>query len=273
MPEILQVVRPLVVQHLRLRRRYKRSDIGRFGHRNHKGRLELRMNLVIRRISVGVRPGPAVELKRVMQRLRSIGHIMSQPRCVKQNRRLSGLRILICRNQLAILPQPRFQPFVDLLHLPWLKPNLLRRQVQLRMRDRGLLHRTDKVVPQPRQLLPARRTSILARRTPHISVIHPLHVNKVIRRLRHRQLVLRAVLPPVRFRPQILHRVQRRTVPQKRRDIHRQIRRRESINHFVPIRAPRKALLHKQHRQQRHRGRKTYHPEKFRHAKSITIRY
>ena len=60
-----------------------------------EGRLELRVNLVLRRISIRVRPGPAVELNRVMQRLRSVRHIMSKPTGIKQDRRLRGLRILV----------------------------------------------------------------------------------------------------------------------------------------------------------------------------------
>ena len=69
----------------------------------YKRPFELVMNLVSRRVAVGIWSRPAVVLNGCMQRLGRVAHIVAQPPGIKDGHLLHGARVLARRRQASVL--------------------------------------------------------------------------------------------------------------------------------------------------------------------------
>ena len=200
---------------------------------------------MLRRIPIRICAGPAVVLNCRVQGLRSIRHIVAQDPRHKNNLRLNRLCVLVRRGKLTIIPHRRLHPLVPFARGIRLQAHLLRRKRQIQMRLLRHRQRTDVVIALPRQ-----------RNTNQIGIFH---IDKVFRRPGDTQLRLSLRLPMIRLRPVVLHGIRCRRRPQKLRHILRQPRHRQTVDHPVPIGAPRRTLLHQQHRHHCHSHHYTNH--------------
>ena len=101
--DVLEVLRPLVVDDDRFGGGYEGVYVGGFYVGLNVDALELRMDLVRGRVAVGVGAGPAVVLDGDVERLRAVADVVAEPAGVEEDGELDGGRVLVGGDAFAVL--------------------------------------------------------------------------------------------------------------------------------------------------------------------------
>ena len=101
------------------------------------GGLKLGVDTMLSGISVGIRANPAVVLDRSVQRLRTVGNVMTEPAGIKDDRLLHRLRRLVRRQPLPVFSECGLQSAINFHRNVRLQANALGQVVvgMLRSRD------------------------------------------------------------------------------------------------------------------------------------------
>src|SRR3984885_2051007 len=185
--------------------------------------LELRVDFVLRRISVRIRPHPAVVLNGCVQGLRSISHVVSQPARIENNRLLHRCRRLMRRPPLPIFPERSLQAAIHFHRDIRLQPDAFRKVVVGMVRGRGSL-----LVQLAIELIQPRRQRIEPR--------DAFQIDEVVGLLRILQSEFGRTAPPIRLRPKISDLKDRAS--QKSRHVRRNLLRRHAVDVSVSLVPP-----------------------------------